>query len=512
MFLIDTTTLLLREFPNSDQRYAILSHTWGCSSDEVTYEEMVAPERSAMTQAKPGYAKVVKTCDIARTEYNLPYAWIDTCCINKSSSAELSESINSMFRWYHNAGVCLAYLSDVGDGQVTFSESRWFTRGWTLQELIAPKDLVFLNCKWEFLGTRGAKAAEISTITRIPTQVLNHTHELSDIPIAQRFSWASTRETTRVEDCAYSLLGIFDINMPMLYGEGRKAFVRLQEHILSQSDDMSLFLWNDLQASQEYTGLLAPSPGCFHEMHDVTAEPTFTQRDYQLTNRGIRLKVGLAWDVETGLAVLPVNHSLRLKFGSNREPAGIYLRRVGLDLFARARPQECAAIETSTRHTDFTAVRTLAKAQSAMIEATVIKVSVSSDISIVKVEPKGSYNPKEQVLHAGHTGAFIGFMKFEFGFYSQPFTVVFCFKGLHWFATVVHGQRWYALQDKFYSYYKDHLDEINNDDTVESTTIGRIYGVGGGSVVVHMRGGINPTIDVRTTPSWIPYAEVRSCQ
>ncbi|KAH7069119.1 hypothetical protein BKA63DRAFT_536360 [Paraphoma chrysanthemicola] len=458
---------------------------------------MVAPERSGMTQAKPGYAKVVRTCEIARTKYNMPYAWIDTCCINKSSSAELSESINSMFRWYQDASVCLAYLSDVADTQLPFRGSRWFTRGWTLQELIAPKDVVFFDCEWGLLGTRESKAAEISTITGIPTYVLNHTYELSDIPIAQRFSWASMRETTRAEDRAYSLLGIFDINMPMLYGEGRKAFIRLQEHILSQSDDMSLFLWNDPQTSQEYTGLLAPSPDCFREMQQVIAESRFTQRDYQLTNRGIRLKVRLAWENDTGRAILPLKHSLGPKGGWDLKSAGIYLRRVGVNLFARARPQEFAKIETSKQYRVFTVVRTLTQSQSATIAATVIKISCPREVRIVAVEPYGSFNPRAQVLHAGHTGAFLGFMMFQLGSFFS-FTIVFCFRSNHWFVALVDEQRWLSLREEFYSYYKDHLDEIDVEHTTENKEIGRITGSGPISAVVYMRGESTPAIDIRT--------------
>lgn len=103
MILIDTVTLALCEFPNSDERYAILSHTWGPACDEVTYDEMMSPQRSAATKAKPGYQKITRTCKIAREKYHLQYAWIDTCCINKDSSAILSEAINSMYRWYKDA-------------------------------------------------------------------------------------------------------------------------------------------------------------------------------------------------------------------------------------------------------------------------------------------------------------------------------------------------------------------------------------------------------------------------
>jgi hypothetical protein len=499
MILIDTATFSLREFPTSDQRYAILSHTWGLSIDEeVTYEEMVSSERSAATLAKPGYSKVIKTCEIARSNYNLPYAWIDTCCINKASSAELSEAINSMFKWYRDAWVCLVYLSDVIDTQLSFHQSRWFTRGWTLQELIAPMEVIFFDSEWAFRGTKESMATHIATITGIPSQILDHSADLNDVPVAQRFSWAALRETTRDEDRAYSLMGLFDINMAMLYGEGRKAFIRLQEQILSQTADMSLFLWNDLQTREEYTGLLAPSPDCFREMRTVNAKPTFTQRDFHLTNRGIRLKVGLAWEADTGLAILPVKHSL----GSTGNPAGIYLRRVGLDLFARARPQDYATIEGPRHYTVFTTVRTLTQFQSKSIANLVIRVSIPSDISVVKVEPRGSWNPSAQLLHSSHTGAFLGYMMFrndhEPDYHRlNEFAVVFCFRHGQWSATAVDWPRWSKIQGSFYNYYKDHLDEMSYNDTIEDMEIGHIVAPRLTSVTVHLRGGVEPSVDIR---------------
>ena len=498
MIFIDTAPLSLREFPNSDQRYAIWSHTWDPAGDEVTYEEMMKFERSEVTTAKPGYDKIVKTCEIARKNYNLPFVWIDTCCINKASSAELSEAINSMFRWYNDAWVCFAYLSDVTGSQLSFHQSRWFSRGWTLQELIAPKDLVFFDRNWEFRGTKETMATHISMITGIPNQILDHSVELSEIPVAQRFSWASTRETTREEDNAYSLLGIFDINMAMLYGEGSKAFMRLQEHILSQSADLSIFLWNDLQTNQEYTGLLAPSPACFREMREITAEPTFTQREFFLTNRGIRLKLGLTWDPDTGLAILPVKHSL----GTAGKPTGIYLRRVGRDLFARAHPQDYSTVQTERVYTVFTAAKSLTTSQSKSIANNVISISTPREVSIARVEPHGSWNPSSARLHASYTGAFLGYMIFQKDRYL-PFAVVFCFRAGHWTAAVIDGERWPSVQGSFYRYYKDNrnLAELKYDDSMEDVQMANIKGPHLTALTVHMRGGSareRPSIEIRS--------------
>ncbi|OIW27820.1 hypothetical protein CONLIGDRAFT_551906, partial [Coniochaeta ligniaria NRRL 30616] len=170
----------------------------------------------------------------------LAYVWIDTICIDKSSSAELSEAINSMFKWYRNAAICYAYLSDVP--QVRLEYSRWFTRGWTLQEMIAPQELRFYDANWDALGTKSDLLDRLCDITGVDTTALRGGN-LRFFSVARKMSWASRRQTTREEDIAYCLLGIFDISMPLLYGEGSKAFIRLQEQIIKEYDDESLFAW-----------------------------------------------------------------------------------------------------------------------------------------------------------------------------------------------------------------------------------------------------------------------------
>ena len=179
------------------------------------------------------------------------YIWVDTCCIDKSSSAELSEAINSMYKWYQNAEKCYAYLADVPTGadlwpkQSSFRRSRWFTRGWTLQELIAPSNLIFYSAEWLYLGTRYVLSSLLTEITGVDYTILAGARGIENASIAKKMSWASNRVTTRVEDIAYCLMGLFAVNMPMLYGEGDRAFIRLQEEIIKNSDDQSLFAWID---------------------------------------------------------------------------------------------------------------------------------------------------------------------------------------------------------------------------------------------------------------------------
>ncbi|KAK4183351.1 hypothetical protein QBC35DRAFT_114727 [Podospora australis] len=188
------------------------------------------------------------------TQDHLDYIWIDTCCIDKSSSAELQEAINSMFAWYMSASICYAFLHDLPPLTPDtcwsgITSCRWFTRGWTLQELIAPGSLVFFDSSWAARGTRQSRASEICATTNIDQRILRRDKSddvrgmLEEISVARRMSWASGRETTRIEDQAYCLLGLFDINMPMLYGEGPKAFARLQQEIIETTDDCSVLAW-----------------------------------------------------------------------------------------------------------------------------------------------------------------------------------------------------------------------------------------------------------------------------
>ncbi|KAJ8106240.1 hypothetical protein OPT61_g9667 [Boeremia exigua] len=265
MYLINATTFALERFDDESSipPYAILSHTWG--NAEVTFEEV----HHLRSLAGVGAWKIRQTC-IQALQDGLQYAWVDTCCIDKKSSAELSEAINSMFRWYKEAAVCYACLEDADlqaanikdlegayikepNGRLRSphnvidylqrADIRWFTRGWTLQELIAPQTIVFYDKAWRMIGTRDSLRGLLSEITGIYEGVLRGRLDLDTFSVGERMSWAAKRTTTRTEDMAYSLLGIFNINMPLLYGEGEKAFARLQEEIMKDNNDQSLFAW-----------------------------------------------------------------------------------------------------------------------------------------------------------------------------------------------------------------------------------------------------------------------------
>jgi hypothetical protein len=270
MRLLNVSTLQLKEFIGQVPPYAILSHTW--SEEEVLYCDIGA----LTAQSKEGYPKLVGCCSKA-AEDGFEWVWVDTCCIDKSSSAELSEAINSMYKWYQKATVCYAYLQDVTIETCTstdifpiteFGRSRWFTRGWTLQELIAPQVVELCSKEWTVIGTKKSLASSIETATGIPITVLRGSHP-SSYNVAERMSWASARTTTREEDMAYCLLGLFDVNIPLLYGEGARSFIRLQEQILRQEEDYSMFAWTLQQdnpiadSKTSSTGFLAWSPSQF---------------------------------------------------------------------------------------------------------------------------------------------------------------------------------------------------------------------------------------------------------
>ncbi|CAN9174533.1 unnamed protein product [Alternaria alternata] len=244
------TFSLVERFDDEVPEYAILSHTWGHSDDEVTYQDL----QNNTAVGKKGYDKLLFCRNQARRD-GLQYFWVDTCCINKHSSAELSEAINSMFRWYQRANRCYVYLSDVGSenqkdiknasqGQdrwkQDFGKSRWFTRCWTLQELLAPESVEFFSSNHKWLGNKEGLLEDICHITGIPKKVLCDQRTISDFDAKQRMFWACNRRAKREEDYAYSLLGICGVHMPLIYGEGRKqALKRLRRAIKESKEDDS---------------------------------------------------------------------------------------------------------------------------------------------------------------------------------------------------------------------------------------------------------------------------------
>ncbi|KAK3291908.1 heterokaryon incompatibility protein-domain-containing protein [Chaetomium fimeti] len=317
MRLLNTETLEVEDgfFEKNTPPYAILSHTWG--NEEVILQDL--DDRLAAMR-KAGYRKVEGTCRLALKE-GFRYVWIDTCCIDKLSSAELSEAINSMFRWYQTAAACYVYLSDVDSGLADdnfpsqFRKSKWFTRGWTLQELIAPRQLTFHASDWSYLSHRAGLSHSISDITGINQKFLDGSRQaegriqslLAQASVAERMSWASARQTTRVEDIAYSLLGIFGVNMPLLYGEGENAFLRLQHTIAGQSSDQTLFAWRREHPDPDnrISGIFAASPNAFANSADlVPFDDGGNIAPFSITNHGLHITI----PIRNGTALLQCRH------------------------------------------------------------------------------------------------------------------------------------------------------------------------------------------------------------
>jgi hypothetical protein len=328
MRLINVETYAISSFVgDAIPEYAILSHTWG--RDEVLLQDMLASDSGlAVARRKRGFRKIEYCCRQARRD-GWHFVWVDTCCIDKESSAELSEAINSMYRWYSDAMSCYSYLEDAElRSEAQFAElliqprsrllghagrplPRWFTRGWTLQELIAPFDVTFFAADWTNIGTKRSLAGPLSQATGIPASVLTHTADLYKVSVASRLRWSANRFTTREEDLAYSLLGIFNVNIPLMYGEGPRAFLRLQKEILQATNDHTMFLWGLLTDAQyqatigmrkgeKLTGLIAQSPRDFHrigfsdqiESLRFTDYPTMSATGLRLNLRLIKLSAG----------------------------------------------------------------------------------------------------------------------------------------------------------------------------------------------------------------------------
>lgn len=351
MRLLRTDALEFKSFNGTEQpSYAILSHRWSANGDdEISFEDVlkgVAPQKKA-------YAKLKGTMDRARSD-GYDWLWCDTCCINQNSSAELSESINSMFAYYQDAARCYVYIEEQSITTLSdLASSTWFTRGWTLQELIAPKQLHFYSRDWEFIGSKKDPAVcnLISQITRIDLGILTGEIRLASLSVAKRMSWAAHREVSRQEDMAYCLMGIFDVNMPMIYGEGgQNAFHRLQEQIMKDSNDHSIFAWThetNKRSSEDGHGLLADHPRDFARASAILAFNDFEDSvPYQPSNRGLRIDLHLT-SLDDGTFAAALNCPIPSKRRGYQNFIAIILKKtaVGVNQYRRVRCHELTGID-----------------------------------------------------------------------------------------------------------------------------------------------------------------------
>ena len=339
MRLLHTTTRRFHEinaYQNPARRYAILSHRW-IEDEEVSYQEFllitagddlhqnstVPHRRSTLNQKSngAGFQKIDKACQRALQD-GYDFIWIDTCCIDKTSSAELSEAVNSMWKWYYNSSVCYAYLADVGISGASsvhpsaedFAHSQWFSRAWTLQELLAPDAVLFYDKDWKFMFEKSAASVRIFEITGIDSRVIADRRAINAHSINTKMTWAANRKATRIEDLAYSLFGLFRVNMSLLYGEGSNAFLRLQKEILAQSDDESIFAHT--HKFDLYHSPLAVSPSDFVVEDEVLGRRELrcfehTQlgsHPFTVTNKGIQWRAAFVREaLNLGYFVIALN-------------------------------------------------------------------------------------------------------------------------------------------------------------------------------------------------------------
>ncbi|THV01903.1 hypothetical protein K435DRAFT_376728 [Dendrothele bispora CBS 962.96] len=260
--LIDTRTRRLVEFAESGAvipPYAILSHRW-LHGEEATFQEFmelqtksspislarlgclghrdtVTQERRQELKRKSGFRKIFAACQKARDD-GFDFIWIDTCCLDKTNHEEIATNIKFMYSFYQNSEVCYVYLADVWkEGMpwehATFCRSEWFQRGWTLQELLAPRQVVFFDAAWNRIGDKHQLKDAINHLTGIPPSVLEGTTSIQSVDIQTRMSWCAGRKTTKSSDLAYCLLGILGVVMEPNHGEDvETAFERLQAKLV----------------------------------------------------------------------------------------------------------------------------------------------------------------------------------------------------------------------------------------------------------------------------------------
>lgn len=256
MRLLNVYSLEFSNFqPQMLPPYAAASHRWNISPD---FEVSLRDFREGRASSKPGFQKLQSFCNFVKTQLkDIQWLWMDTCCINQENHHEVSKAVNSMFKWYQSATVCLAYLADVTDNRLDASGSEWFRRGWTLQELLAPELVIFLSRDWRVIGHKGtARISEtcssvapelgpsliedVAKLTHIPEEVLICYEASKKYTSEVKLQWRGERKTTEPEDRAYCMLGIFGVTMSLIYGEGESEALRRMLKKLSRQQDTAI--------------------------------------------------------------------------------------------------------------------------------------------------------------------------------------------------------------------------------------------------------------------------------
>jgi hypothetical protein len=391
MRLLDLETYELETFdesqcaPEDDKKqpeipYIVLSHRWIDKAEEgkeVQFDDMrffKELREDPFWDQKVSVDKIVGACKAAKEwikeekkagsqevgqsqQSPIKHLWIDTCCIDQKNQGELSAAINSMHRWYKRARVCLVYLSDVNTPS-EFTASKWFARGWTLQELVAPRYVRFYDKNWRFIGTKETLQDDLQKRTMIDADVLAETKNLRNPSVGHRMSWFRGRETRVPEDNAYCLMGLFDVHMPTIYGEGlESAFRRLQEEIIKYSDDHTIFAWKDTyHPAHEWddsmqVDLLARSPRCFSDTGNFCHKPNrWNNKPYRMTNKGLSISVYLLQHRKRGNDIFIATLDCPVA-GQGNLYLGVYLKRLSAatQQYCRVFPHKTCEVEEKGR-------------------------------------------------------------------------------------------------------------------------------------------------------------------
>ncbi|KAJ8454213.1 hypothetical protein ONZ45_g19390 [Pleurotus djamor] len=313
---IPTNPNIIRTAIEPHAQFAILSHRW--EDEELLYADMRS--LSGLAMKKKGYAKFTSFVEAAKV-YGCRYVWVDTFCINKDSSAELDESIRSMYNWYKSSHVCIVYLAGDQDSyppdgnDLRSWNDEWFNRGWTLQELLAPKRLKFFWKDWSRVDDTPYDLIrdpdeQVQSPSKFKASVIERGAGMSNYDLLNYkpspenahlvFQWITQRRTTRPEDLAYCMIGLLDLQLPIAYGEGEeRAFYRLQMECVQNTDNRSIFKWGSTLQASRWNCMLYESPrGIIDDSGEIDALPLFTpHRNKQLnldpsftfTNSGLRI-------------------------------------------------------------------------------------------------------------------------------------------------------------------------------------------------------------------------------
>lgn len=287
MRFLHTKTFVLHDFTGPPSSYAVFFHAHG--SDDIGFEDFSKPQ---MLLCKDGFHRLWQACSRARN-HGSEWLWSDAVCIDRGSSTALTEAFNSLARIYQHCIFSIIYLEDlpcsdcVGGGlEKRLAKCAWLRNVWVLPQLIFPKHSFIYDRDWAEIGTKASLARQLSLVTSIEQSVLINPAALGEYSVAKRMSWASHLEASRPEDRSFALLGILGVHMPIVYGEGQKAFIRLQEEILRDTNDYSLFAWRP-EVPQEYRGLFAYSPAEFQHFDKGPNGPFRIKGEVQPISAGI---------------------------------------------------------------------------------------------------------------------------------------------------------------------------------------------------------------------------------